>query len=58
MSLEDIADLVGGPLDSAYRYQAWWANESDGRHVQARSWRRAGHVVTTIDLDNRRVTLH
>lgn len=56
MSFDEIADLVGGLPNSAYRYRAWWANEHDGRHVQAKAWRGAGYVVDSVDLDGRAVT--
>jgi hypothetical protein len=43
LSFGDIEDILGAPLpSSAFQYAAWWENESNGRHVQARSWLRAG----------------
>jgi hypothetical protein len=56
MSFEEIADLVGGLPNSAYRHQAWWANEREGRHVQARSWMSAGFVVSFVSIQDRSVT--
>ncbi|WP_371346899.1 hypothetical protein [Ancylobacter sp. IITR112] len=35
---------------SAHRYPAWWANEINGRHVQAHAWMDAGWRVDGIDL--------
>ena len=56
MSFEEIADLVGGLPPSAYRHQAWWANEREGRHVQARAWMGAGWQVSEVNLSGRTVT--
>jgi hypothetical protein len=56
MTFGEVGELVGGLPDSAHRYQAWWANERDGRHVQARAWINAGYLVSDVDLQNRSVT--
>lgn len=50
MSFEDVAALVGGLPKSANTYQVWWANELDGRHVQAAAWMNAGRAVDHVDL--------
>ena len=35
VSFDDVASLVPGGLPaSAYQYQAWWANDESGSHVQ------------------------
>lgn len=42
--------ILGRPLPaSARRHRAWWANESQGSHSQARSWMGAGWVVDAVD---------
>lgn len=57
LAFEQIANLVPGALPpSAYRYPAWWANESSGPHVQARAWMSAGWRVQRCELGRRRVT--
>jgi hypothetical protein len=57
LTFEQVADAIPGGLPpSAYRHRAWWANESDGRHVHARAWCGAGWHVSTIDLAGRTVT--
>jgi len=33
---------------SAYKYSAWWANEIDGMHTQARSWMLAGWKTSDV----------
>jgi hypothetical protein len=48
----DIADLVGGLPPSAFKYQAWWANDSK---VEAQAWRAANWHVDTVNLDRQRV---
>jgi hypothetical protein len=48
-TFEDIAELVGGLPPSAWRHQAWWANEASGSHVQARSWLNVGFRVARIN---------
>jgi hypothetical protein len=54
LTFEQVAELVPGGLpDSAYRHSAWWANETDGRHVQSRAWTGAGWQVETVDLAGR-----
>lgn len=50
---EAVADLVGGLPDSAYRYRAWWANDST--HTQADAWLAVGRRVELVDLHHRRV---
>lgn len=51
MTFQQVADLVGGLPDSAYRHRAWWENEAEsGKHVQARSWLAAEREVERVDL--------
>lgn len=54
MSFEAVGALVGGLPKSAYVHPAWWANEADGRHVEAVAWMNAGRLVERVDL-NRQV---
>jgi hypothetical protein len=42
---------------SAYEYQAWWANEKEGNHVNARSWSKAGWKVESLDFNGKWVKL-
>ena len=42
---------------SAYGYEAWWANEKEGNHVNARSWSTAGWKIESLDLKQKRVKL-
>ena len=35
---------------SAYTYQAWWANQKQGSHVEASAWLNAGWKVDAVDF--------
>ena len=53
MTFDEISRLVGGLPPSAYRYSTWWANDRDGRHVQAHAWLDIGLRVEVVDLQQR-----
>ena len=57
-SFADIEDTLGALLpSSAYKYQAWWANETQaGSHPQSHAWVIPGWKTTDLDLERRRVT--
>lgn len=47
-----IESILGAGLPASARiYQAWWANETVGSHVQARAWMDAGWRVEAISLE-------
>ncbi len=51
MSFAEVEKVLGAKLpSSASAYQAWWANEATGSHVQARSWMAAGYQTEQVDL--------
>jgi len=53
----EIEDILGGPLPaSAYKYPAWWSNETVGNHVQKQGWMGAGYRTAELDLAKRTVT--
>jgi len=58
MAFAEIDQLVHGGLpNSAYQYQAWWADEREPKtHVQKRAWLEAGYRVERYDLAARTVT--
>lgn len=57
LTLKEISDTVRGGLPaSAYKYAAWWANEPDGRYVQAKAWTASGWRTSHLDLDQQQVT--
>lgn len=51
MTFAEIDGLVGGLPTSATTHPAWWANEIDGRRVQAKAWLTAGRDVEHVDRD-------
>lgn len=52
-----IERILGfGLPKSARTHQAWWANEKDGRHVQANAWLDARWHTKDLDLEAGRVT--
>ena len=57
LTFDQIESLLGFALPrSAKSYQAWWANQKNGRHVQANSWLDEGWVTEDLSLAERRVT--
>jgi hypothetical protein len=50
MTFAEIDELIGGLPASARRHRAWWSNERDGRHVQARAWIDAGWIVSDVNF--------
>ncbi len=56
-SFVDIVKVLNRSLpNSAYKHQAWWANQDSGDRSQARAWRSVGWRTTRLDLERRRVT--
>jgi hypothetical protein len=55
-TFSEIEEKLGRPLpQSAYRYQAWWANQSGSGHSQTHGWRSVGWRTSKLDLERRRV---
>jgi hypothetical protein len=55
-TFDEIERQLGGPLPrSAYKYPAWWANQSGPGHSQTRGWRSVGWRTCGLDLAGRRV---
>lgn len=51
MSFEQIERILNDKLPpSAYQYQAWWANQKEGSHVEAFAWMDAGWLVDTVNF--------
>lgn len=55
MTFDEIDLLVGALPQAALSHRSWWANDVDGRHVQAAAWLNAGREVATVDLSRRSV---
>lgn len=59
LSFADIERILGFHLPlSAHKYQAWWANQRNGRHVQANAWLDAGWHTQDLNLKAGQVTFH
>jgi len=57
LTFDRIESLLGFALPrSAKTYQAWWANQKNGRHVQANAWLDEGWVTEGLSLTSRLVT--
>ena len=58
LAFEQIERILNDKLPpSAYQYQAWWANEKEGNHVNARAWANAGWKVESLDFNRKQVKL-
>lgn len=56
-TFSEIERIIGSPLPhSARTWRAWWANEINGRHVQARSWLSKGWRIADVNLSSGSVT--
>ena len=55
LTFRELDGIVGGLPASARRYSAWWSNEREGTHVQARAWMDAGWRVANVNLTAKRV---
>ena len=56
LGFEQIEKILNDKLPpSAYEYWAWWANEKEGNHVNARAWANAGWKVENVDFNKKRV---
>lgn len=52
----EIEAQLGFPLpDSAYKYPAWWANQTGAGHSQTKGWRSVGWKTRDLDLERRRI---
>ncbi len=58
LTFDAIEEILGELLPpSAHKYTAWWSNEVNGQHVQARSWLDAGWKIADVDIPNGLVSL-
>ena len=55
-NFSQLEKILGFPLPkSAYRHQAWWANESHGSHSHSRSWQDAGWETSMVNTSHKTV---
>ena len=58
LAFAEIERILNDTLPaSAYGYEAWWANEKEGNHVNGRSWSAAGWKIESLDLKEKWVKL-
>jgi hypothetical protein len=58
LGFAEIESILNDRLPpSAHGYEAWWANEKEGNHVNARSWSNAGWKIESLDLEEKWVKL-
>jgi hypothetical protein len=51
LNFEQIEGILIDKLpNSAKEYSAWWNNEVEGTHVQARGWMDAGWLVDMVNF--------
>lgn len=56
-SFVDVMKVLNRSLPgSAYKHQAWWANQEGEGRSQTQGWRSVGWKTTRLDLERRRVT--
>lgn len=54
LTFEQIERIINAKLPaSANEYSAWWANEKEGNHVNARAWANAGWKVDGLDFNKK-----
>ena len=57
LTFAEIERVVGFRLpSSACKYQAWWANQRNGRHVQANAWLDEAWHTQDLDLKGQQVS--
>ena len=60
LTFSEIEEILGRPLPpSAYKFSAWWGNESSRKagHTQAMAWLQAGFAAR-VSLKQRAVEFH
>ena len=58
ISFEKIEAIIHDELPfSARNYRPWWANEQDGKHVNAHAWMNAGWKVDSVDMSRELVRM-
>jgi hypothetical protein len=51
LAFEQVERILNDKLPpSAYQYQAWWANQKEGSHVEAFAWVDAGWLVDAVNF--------
>lgn len=54
MNFYQIERILNDKLpSSAHQYQAWWANQQKGSHVEAQAWLDAGWKVDSVNFNSK-----
>ena len=56
LSFSQISEIVGSLPPSAYKYQAWWANQVNNHHPQTKACRDFGFRTEGLDIPGRKIT--
>ena len=55
---QQIERILKGELpSSAYEDRRWWDNETEGNHLNARAWSKAGWKIESLDVNKKWVKL-
>jgi len=58
LRFEQIEKILSSKLpSSAYEDRRWWDHETEGNHVNKRSWSNAGWEIESLDIKKQRVKL-
>jgi len=58
LSFEQIERILNSKLPaSAYEDRRWWDHETEGNHVNKRSWANAGWRVESVDFKKKQARL-
>ena len=58
LRFEQIEKMLSSKLpSSAYEDRRWWDHETEGNHVNKRSWSNAGWEIESLDIKKQRVKL-
>lgn len=56
LSFTQIENILKSNLpSSAYEDRRWWDHETEGNHVNKRSWAHAGWKISDLDVNKKRV---
>ena len=53
LSFEHIERMLNDKLPPSAKQSAWWSNETEGSHVQARAWMDAGWKVDAVNFSQK-----
>jgi len=58
LGFDQIEGILNSKLpSSAYEDHRWWEHATEGNHVTARAWTKAGWKIESLDVNEKRVQL-